>query len=137
MFQRELACTAVSAHNVHEAKCTGRIQEGGTGMICFSDLVGYIKKTGQDKDGLGRWCWILLGGNNRHQTIIVTAYNPCKNKIVNSGTTYQQQQRYFITKKGPYLPTCLIPARLHQANQKVARNGGKNNTLYRPQQACH
>jgi hypothetical protein len=27
------------------------------------------------------------------------AYNPCKNKNVNSGTTYQHQQRYLITKK--------------------------------------
>ncbi len=99
MFQRELVCTAVSAHNVHEAKSAGRVQEGGTATICFRDLVGYIKKTGQDKEGLSRWCWILLGGNNGHQTIIVTAYNPCKNKIVNSGTTYQQQQRYFIKRK--------------------------------------
>jgi hypothetical protein len=99
MFQRELACTAVSAHNVHKAKSAGRVQEGGTRTICFGDLVGYIKKTGRDKEGLGRWCWILLGGNNGHQTIIVTAYNPCKNKIVNSGTTYQQQQRYFIKRK--------------------------------------
>ncbi len=27
------------------------------------------------------------------------AYNPCKNKNVNSGTTYQQQRQYFVTKK--------------------------------------
>jgi hypothetical protein len=99
MFQRELACTAVSAHNVHKAKRDGRVQEGGTGTICFGDSVGYIKRTGRDKEGLGRWCWILLGRNNGHQTIIVTAYNPCKNKIVNSGTTYQQQRRYFIKRK--------------------------------------
>jgi hypothetical protein len=99
MFQRELACTAVSAHNVHEAKSAGRVQEGGTGTICFGDSVRYIKKTGWDKEGLGRWCWILLGKNNGHQTIIVMAYNPCKNKIVNLGTTYQQQQRYFIKRK--------------------------------------
>jgi hypothetical protein len=28
MFQRELACTAVSAHNIHEGKVAGRVQEG-------------------------------------------------------------------------------------------------------------
>ena len=89
MFQQELACTAVSGHNVHEATIAGRVQEGGTGAICFGESVGYIKKTGRDKKGLGRWCWILLSGNNGHQTRIITAYNPCKNKIVNSGTTYQ------------------------------------------------
>ncbi len=73
MFQRELACTAVGAHNVHEAKIAGRVQEGGTGAICFGETVGYIRKTGKDEEGLGRWCWILLGGNNGHQTRIVTA----------------------------------------------------------------
>jgi hypothetical protein len=99
MFQRELACNVVGAHNVHEAKVAGRVQEGGTGAICFGETVGYIKKTGKDEEGLGRWCWILLGGNNGHQTRIISAYNPCKNKAVNSGTTYQQQRRYYITMK--------------------------------------
>jgi hypothetical protein len=99
MFQCKLTCTAVSAHNVHKAKCAGRVQEGGTGTICFGDLVRYIKKMGRDDEGLGRWCWVLLGRNNRHNMQIITVYNPCKNKNVNSGTSYQQQRRYFITKK--------------------------------------
>jgi len=99
MLQRELACKAVGVHNVHKAKIAGRLQEGGTGAICFGKTVGYIKRTGKDDEGLGRWCWILLDGNNGHQTRIITAYNPCKNKAVNSGTTYQQQRRYYITKK--------------------------------------
>ena len=46
MFQQELACTAVRAHNVHEAKIAGRVQEGGTGSICFGETVGYVRKTG-------------------------------------------------------------------------------------------
>ncbi len=54
MFQHELTCTAVLAHNVHKAKCAGRVQEGGTGTICFGDLVRYIKKMGRDNEGLGR-----------------------------------------------------------------------------------
>jgi hypothetical protein len=96
MFQRELACTRVSAHNVHEDEHAGRVQEGGTGAICFAKCTGYIKKVGQDKTGLGRWSWILLGGANGFNTRIISAYNPCKNKNVNSGTTYQQQRHYFI-----------------------------------------
>ena len=99
MFQCKLACTAIGAHNVHEARIAGRVQEGGTGTICFGDTVNYVKKKGKDKEGLGRWCKILLGGNYGHQTRIISAYNPCKNKTVNSGTTYQQQRRYFITWK--------------------------------------
>ncbi len=47
MFQCKLACTAVSAHNIHEAKVTGRVQEGGTGTICFGESNGYIKKLGE------------------------------------------------------------------------------------------
>jgi hypothetical protein len=106
MFQRKLACMAVSAHNIHEGKVAGRIQQGGTGTICFGKSTGYIKKTRQDSEGLGRWCWILFSGTNRHSTQIITAYNPCKNKNMNLGTTYQQQLRYFVTKKKDL--TCSI-----------------------------
>ncbi len=99
MFQRKIVCTAVSAHNVHKARYTGRMQEGGTGTICFGKATGYITKTGRDEEGLGRWSWVKPSGANGHSTRIISAYNPCKNKNINSGTTYQQQQRYFITKK--------------------------------------
>jgi hypothetical protein len=54
MFQQKLTYTAVLAHNVHEAKCAGRVQEGGTGTSCFGDSVRYIKKMGRDDEGLGR-----------------------------------------------------------------------------------
>ncbi len=53
MFQQELACTAVSAHNIHEGKVASRVQEGGTSTICFGETMAYIKKTGQDSKGLG------------------------------------------------------------------------------------
>jgi hypothetical protein len=99
MFQQELACMAVAAHNAHEDRHAGRVQEGGNGSIFFGDASGYVKKAGGDDKGLGQWCWILLGGAEGHNTRIITAYNPCKNKNINSGTTYQQQCRYFITKK--------------------------------------
>jgi hypothetical protein len=112
MFQQELACTAIAAHNVHEGKQAGRVQEGGTGSICFGEATGYIKKVGRDEEGLGRWYWILLGGAEGHNMRIITAYNPCRNKNVNSGTSYQQQCCYFITKKNNL--TCpLILFRKH------------------------
>jgi hypothetical protein len=91
MFQREIACTAVMAHNIHESKHAGRVQEGRTGTICFGDAMGYIRKVGKDEEELGCWIWILFGGTNNHKTRLITAYNPCKNKIVHSGTSYQQQ----------------------------------------------
>ena len=52
MFQRELACTAVAAHNVHESRNAGKVQEEGTGGICFGDARGYIRKVGRDEEGL-------------------------------------------------------------------------------------
>jgi hypothetical protein len=76
-----------------------KAQEGSTGTICFGDCTVYIKKVGRDDKGLGRWSWILLGGTEEHNTHIIMAYNLCKNKNVNLGTSYQQQQGYFITKK--------------------------------------
>ena len=88
MFQQELACTAIAAHNVQEGKQAGRVQEGGTGSICFGEAKGYIKKVGRDEEGLGHWSWILLGGAEGHNTRIITAYNPCRNKNINSGTSY-------------------------------------------------
>jgi hypothetical protein len=91
MFQREIACRAVAAHNIHESKHTGRVQEGGTGAISFGDVTGYIRKVGKDEEGLGQWSWILFGGSDNHKTRLITAYDPCKKKIVHSGMSYQQQ----------------------------------------------
>ncbi len=99
MFQREIACTAVAAHNIYESKHSGRVQEGVTGAISFGDATEFIRKVGKDEEGLGRWSLILFGGSNNHKTRLIIAYNPCKNKIVHSGTSYQQQRQYFVTKK--------------------------------------
>ncbi len=60
MFQCKLVCTAVSAHNIHEGKVAGRVQERGTGTICFGKSTGYIKKTGHDSKGLGWWAEYYL-----------------------------------------------------------------------------
>jgi ribosomal protein L12E/L44/L45/RPP1/RPP2 len=120
-------CTTIGAHNRHEARIEGRVQEGGTGSICFGDTVGYVKKKGKDKEGLGRWCWVLLGGNNGHQTRIISAYNPCKNKKVNSGTTYQQQRRYFITqKKDLTCPRTLFRRNLIKQIKSCRESGDKS-----------
>jgi hypothetical protein len=126
MFKRELACTAVGAHNVHEAKIAGRVQEGGTGSICFGETVGYVRKTGKDEDGLGRWCWILLSRNNGHQTRIITAYNPCKNKAANSGTAYQQQQVVLHHKEErPHLSMDNILAQSDKADKTWWESGDR------------
>jgi hypothetical protein len=88
MFQWEIACTAIAAHNVHKWQQAGRVQEGRTGAICFGDATGYIRKVGKDKEGLGR-LRILFGGLDGHMTRLIMVYNPCKSGRVNSSTSYQ------------------------------------------------
>jgi hypothetical protein len=69
MFQRELVCTAVAAHNVHESKQAGKVQEGGTtSIVGFGEVTSYVKKVGRDEDGLGCWSWILFEGLEGHNT---------------------------------------------------------------------
>jgi hypothetical protein len=47
------------------------------------------------------------------------AYNPCKNKNVKSGISYQQQRRYFIMKKKDLTcPLTLFHQHLTTAIQK-------------------
>jgi hypothetical protein len=72
---------AVAAHNFHKDRHAGRVQEGGTGSIFFGDASGYVKKVGRDDEGLGRWCWILLGGAEGHNTRIITAYKPVVGRL--------------------------------------------------------
>ena len=97
MFQRQLACKAVEAHNVH--KNVSRAQEGGTAAIAFDETSGYAKQTWRDPTGLGRWAWIRYVGNDGHVTRVAVAYNPCKNYKLESNTVYQQHRRYFVMKK--------------------------------------
>jgi hypothetical protein len=49
MFQQEVACQAVTSHNVQDGMA--RVQEVGTGMVAFGDTTGYISKVGKDPYG--------------------------------------------------------------------------------------
>jgi hypothetical protein len=51
---------------------------------------------GKDPYGLGRWSVMTLQGDGC-RTCIVCGYNPCGNNKLNSGTSYQQQKRYFVS----------------------------------------
>jgi hypothetical protein len=67
-------------------------------------LIGHLTKQldydemGKDTSGLGRWTVMTLKGDGVC-TRVVCGYNPCGSGKLNSGTTYQQQRRYFITKE--------------------------------------
>jgi hypothetical protein len=76
--------------------------EGGTGMVAFGELASLMnsKTSGVDESGLGRWTYMEFIGANGHSTMILCGYAPCYNNRANSGTTYQQHQRYFIEHEG-------------------------------------
>ncbi len=71
LFARIRGSRVSAAHNVHEAH--GRYQQGGTMNVAFTCLASYVKDTGVDHTGLGRWSWIQVG-TGEHRTQIVSAY---------------------------------------------------------------
>jgi hypothetical protein len=85
-------------HNVHEN--FGPVQEGGTSLLLFGLLSESLRLGGMENDatGLGRWSVMTLEGQGA-RTGIVCGYNPCRNNKPNSGTTFQQHQRYFIKQE--------------------------------------
>jgi hypothetical protein len=91
MFQQEVECKAIAAHNVHHG--VSRVQEGDTGMVAFGDTTGYISKVGKDPYGLGQWCWTLHGGSEGPCARVIVVYNTCKNDKKDSRTMYQQQRQ--------------------------------------------
>ncbi len=95
----EAAIQTIAAHNVHEN--VGQIQQGGTSLLLFGHLTEQLdfKESGKDPTGLGRWTVMTLQGEGV-RTQIVCGYNPCGNNRLNSGTSYQQQRRFFVTEKG-------------------------------------
>lgn len=97
----EAEIRSVAAHNVHESKEAGRVQEGGTSLLCYGPLIEQydFDASGKDESGLGRWVVMVFRGQNGITTRVVSCYNPCYNSKTLSKTSYQQHRRYFITKE--------------------------------------
>ena len=91
---------SVASHNKREdSKSVGRSQRGGTVTIINEQLCSYVKDSGVDHTGLGRWSWYLLEGEPGYKTRVITAYAPCGDKTSDIATVYKQQWRY-IQEKG-------------------------------------
>ncbi len=92
------AIQSIVAHNVH--KNFGKTQQGGTSMIMFGPITEQIdfKRSRKDNTGLGRWTVMTLQGEGI-RTQVVCGYNPCGNSKLNSGTSYQQHRRFFVTQQ--------------------------------------
>lgn len=99
MFRSETAVEAIAAHNVHES--IGRVQEGGTALLAFDEITGFLDKrnSGKDELGLGRWTHMVFGSDS-HRTRVVCGYNPCKSGRRALRSTYRQHRRYLQEVKG-------------------------------------
>ena len=89
----------IAARNANEN--VGRVQEGGTEMLAFSNLMDQFGSDGLGRDelGLGRWTFMRFAGSDGVVTYVVCGYNPTANNKVESGTTYQQHGRFYIDKQ--------------------------------------
>ncbi len=62
LFQREIACTAVAAHNIHEGQYAGQVQEGGTGAVCLVLPRNTSRRWGKTRKDLAIGVGYYLGG---------------------------------------------------------------------------
>ena len=90
---------AIAAQNANEN--VGQVQEGGTEMLAFGNLMDqfYSNRSGRDELGLGRWTFMRFVGSYGVVTYMVCGYNPTENNKVESRTTYQQHRILYINKQ--------------------------------------
>ncbi len=72
--QEEMETQSVMAHNTHKFNdIFSKHQPGGTGMVCWSKTLQYVRKTLVDPRGLGCWCLWPFYCNPNHVTRIIVA----------------------------------------------------------------
>lgn len=83
------------SHN-EDPEFDDRYQIGGTLMIANHPIGHRVSKTGNDKDKLGRWSWMLMQGRQGIKVRIVTVYRPVQS--LGPTSAYQQQQKQLLSK---------------------------------------
>ena len=82
----------VASHNITET--IHRDQKGGTAIAGLGRLCDIITASGCDPTGLGQFSWITMGFNQT-QSIIISAYLPCKPGKASGRTVWEQHLRFF------------------------------------------
>jgi len=88
-------------------------QPGGTGIVVVNQLSHRAQRPGDDKAGLGRWCWARLRGKDNKHLRVVSVYRPCPSNGPLS--TYQQQVRYWSAQNNDCCPRDKLLADLKEA----------------------
>ena len=72
----------------------GQVQESGTAMLVFGNLMDHFDGDGSGRDelGIGHWTFMRFAGSDGVVTYGVCGYNPMTNNKAESGTTYQQHK---------------------------------------------
>ena len=91
-FDAEILLRSVTGHNQTENPETAH-QQGGTGLMCTNEISEYLRGTGTDPRGLGRWSWMRFGSGSHH-TRVVSVYAVKKGIKPGWGTVCQQHLRY-------------------------------------------
>ena len=100
-----------TAHNRLDEH-SGKYQPGGVVLGLINTLVHRASRPGDDKVGLGRWCWARLRGKYNVTIRIVAVYRPCYS--TGPLSTYQQQLRHPDFQK-PQCPKARFMVELLEA----------------------
>ena len=99
----------IAAFNTHERFTIN--QQGGTFMAAMPQICENFLESGSDAEGLGRWCWMKLAGQ-QITTRVITAYAPCKTRKEARTATMAQQKRYWRMKGEHRCPRKLFREQL-------------------------
>ena len=102
IFKSEVQIKTIAAHNIHDND--SRLQEGGTEIIAFDQLVTLQDLAGLDPTGLGKWSWIKIIGKQKRTTRITCAYQPCSSKKTSLSSVGSQQRRHFKVRENEKCP---------------------------------
>ena len=94
LLRHEENLRSVHSHNKRAEKNIGRQQRGGTATSINERLALFVKDSGTDHTGLGRWSWYLLEGTPGHKTRVITAYAPCGDANSGETTVFSQHMNY-------------------------------------------
>lgn len=92
------ACWTVASS---ELRLGGYLKPGGTGILSMGKGTGSIKERGSDPWGMGRWSFVLFGGEDKgHSLLLVTAYRTGRRSGPAGTRTAWTQQQVILSRQG-------------------------------------
>lgn len=79
---------------------TSKYKQDGTAIIVTNIIRDKITKSGQYPEGLGRWSFTSMEGENQNKLIVINTYTPCKiteDKVISK---VSNQQWYLLENQG-------------------------------------